>query len=64
MVAGYEPTLDPSKVVGAWYVGYPEDMQSLNDVISNGRMFKQEFVALFDGRVRSGFIRAPKPTRR
>lgn len=50
-VAGYEPILDAKgEVVGVWYVGYPADMQSLNDAISNSRVLKQGFVALFDGK--------------
>lgn len=49
-VTGYEPIFNRSHdgVIGIWYVGYPTDLQSLDQVIRASRVLDSGFIALFD----------------
>ena len=54
-LTGYEPMFDSRRrVIGAWYVGYKVDMQSLQEAIARSRILKTGFIALVDdqGKVR------------
>jgi methyl-accepting chemotaxis protein len=50
-LTGYEPILDAGgQVVGAWYVGFKADLESLKTLIGQSAAFGSGFVVLLDGK--------------
>ena len=54
-ITGYEPLRDEhGEIVGAWYVGYKADMDSIKGIVANSRFLNTGFQAVLDyrGKVR------------
>lgn len=51
-VTGYEPIFggNDKRVIGAWYVGYKADTQTLENVVGGHRVLDSGFIAVFDSK--------------